>query len=54
MVDAPNTTLHKRTGEGGWLATLSTHPSPLDQPHEIYIRVVPRPENASLAVQINP
>ena len=29
MVDISYTTLHKRTGEGGWLATLST---PLDQP----------------------
>ena len=24
MVDISYTTLHKRTGEGGWLATLST------------------------------
>ena len=29
MVDISNTTLYKRTSEGGWLATLST---PLDQP----------------------
>ena len=26
MVDISYTTLHKRTGEGGWLATLSTPP----------------------------
>ena len=32
MVDNSYTTLHKRTGEGGWLATLST---PLVQPLEM-------------------
>ena len=32
MVDIFYNRLHKRTGEGGWLATLST---PLDQPLEM-------------------